>query len=376
MRPVTARLIGMAALAAVVVLCVRIHAPRIEAALAARAQQVAAEQQADWAAITADGRDIVIRGVAPDLDAGERLQAAIASIPGVRSASLVAGGAKATDAVAPAEPKFVARHAAAGAPVVVMGTLPDGIGLQMLTAASPSDDVVIENGGLESTSADLKGAPELLAAVTGAAALLDGGQIELTTADITVSGTDIDGATASAIREKLSPFLGLGYNLVMVGADAPHPEAAATTLPLSTTMLEEDDGADAASSDDTLAGCQQRLDAMVARQGIRFRNGSAALLRDSRALLDDIATTLNACPATSITITGHTDSRGAVDANLALSERRAATVGDYLAEHGVERRRITTRGVGEMEPVADNATAEGRARNRRIEITLEEGVEQ
>ena len=375
MRPVTARLIGMGALAVVVVLCVRIHAPRIEAALAARAQQAAAQQQADWAAITADGRDIVIRGVAPDADSGERLQAAIASIPGVRSVSFVAGGAGAKDAVAPAEPRFIASHAVAGAPVVVTGVVPGGIDLEMLTAASPSDDVVIENGGLESTSAHLKGAPELLAAVTGVAALLDGGQIELTTADITVSGTDIDGATASAIREKLSPFLGLGYNLVMVGADLPRPEAA-TTLPLSTTMSEKDDGDDAASSDDTLASCQQRLDSMLARRGIRFRNGSAALRRDSRALLDDIATTLNACPATSIIITGHTDSRGAVDANLALSERRAATVGDYLAEHGVERRRITTRGVGEMEPVADNATAEGRARNRRIEITLEEGVEQ
>ncbi len=374
MRPVTARLIGMAALAVVLVLCVRIHAPRIEAALAARAQQAAAEQQADWAVIAADGRDIVIRGVAPDADAGERLQAAIASIPGVRSASLVAGGAKATDAVAPAEPKFVASHAAAGAPVVVMGALPDGIGLEMLTAASPSDGVVIENGGLESTSAHLKGAPDLLAAVTGAAALLDGGQIELTTADITVSGTDLDGATASAIREKLSPFLGLGYNLVMVGADSSHPEAAATTLP--TTMSEEDNGVDAIPSDDTLAGCRERLDAMLARRGIRFRNGSAALRHDSRALLDDIATTLKACPTTAITITGHTDSRGAADANLVLSERRAAAVGDYLAEHGVERRRITTRGVGEMEPVADNATAEGRARNRRIEITLEERVEQ
>ena len=374
MRPVTARLIGMAALAAVAVLCVWIHAPRIEAALAARAQQVATEQQADWAAVAADGRDIVIRGVAPDADSGERLQAAIASIPGIRSVSLVAddAGAKAPDT--PPEPKFVASHAAADAPVVVTGTVPEGTGVEMLTAASPSADVVVENGGLESTSAHLKGAPELLAAATGAAALLDGGQIDITPEDITVSGTDIDGATANAIREKLSPFLGLGYNLVMVGAGSPQPESAATTLPMPAAISGEDDGA--ASSDDTLAGCQQRLDALLARQGIRFRNGSAALLRDSRMLLDDIATTLNACPATVITITGHTDSRGAADANLALSERRAAAVSDYLAEQGVERDRMTTRGVGETEPVADNATAEGRARNRRIEITLEEGVEQ
>lgn len=73
----------------------------------------------------------------------------------------------------------------------------------------------------------------------------------------------------------------------------------------------------------------------------------------------------------SIRIIGHTDSRGSEEYNQALSEKRAQAVADYLVGKGVSPERLTVEGMGESQPVADNATAEGRAENRRVEIEFE-----
>jgi outer membrane protein OmpA-like peptidoglycan-associated protein len=73
---------------------------------------------------------------------------------------------------------------------------------------------------------------------------------------------------------------------------------------------------------------------------------------------------------TVIEVVGHTDSTGAADYNQALSERRAATVATYVNSRGIDRQRILAFGRGLTQPIADNSTADGRARNRRVELTL------
>ncbi len=73
---------------------------------------------------------------------------------------------------------------------------------------------------------------------------------------------------------------------------------------------------------------------------------------------------------TIIVTAGHTDSKGSDSYNQLLSERRATTVAGYLRHKGVVEARLETIGFGEAQPVADNATAEGRALNRRVEISL------
>ena len=76
-------------------------------------------------------------------------------------------------------------------------------------------------------------------------------------------------------------------------------------------------------------------------------------------------------PSMTITIRGHTDSDGPDDYNMQLSQDRADAVGAYFAGAGIPPERITAVGVGESEPVESNDTAEGRARNRRVEFSLE-----
>jgi outer membrane protein OmpA-like peptidoglycan-associated protein len=86
--------------------------------------------------------------------------------------------------------------------------------------------------------------------------------------------------------------------------------------------------------------------------------------------LDSICAVLQKFDKTVVEIAGHSDSGGSAEHNHALSERRAAAVAGYLQGRGVARTRIAMVGVGESQPVASNATADGRARNRRVELIL------
>lgn len=88
-------------------------------------------------------------------------------------------------------------------------------------------------------------------------------------------------------------------------------------------------------------------------------------------VLADVARTLNAYPQTTIDVVGHADSSGPDDYNQTLSERRASAVAGYLTgPGGVLVDRVFVAGMGERAPIADNATAAGRAQNRRVEIIL------
>lgn len=105
---------------------------------------------------------------------------------------------------------------------------------------------------------------------------------------------------------------------------------------------------------------------------ISFDTDSFAIKSQLRGVLDPFATSLQGDPNTRITVIGHTDSTGSDQHNNTLSIERAQSVRDYLAARGVSPTRVRTEGRGEREPVADNATDSGRARNRRVEIFLAE----
>lgn len=103
---------------------------------------------------------------------------------------------------------------------------------------------------------------------------------------------------------------------------------------------------------------------------VTFGFDSSELTMSARNALNDVASILTQYDDTRVNIGGHTDSTGNADYNQRLSERRAEAVGNYLAQSGVARNRLSMTGYGENQPVASNATEEGRAQNRRVEITL------
>jgi outer membrane protein OmpA-like peptidoglycan-associated protein len=103
---------------------------------------------------------------------------------------------------------------------------------------------------------------------------------------------------------------------------------------------------------------------------VLFATGSAALRPDLDRELRSIAANLISYPSSNIEVVGHTDDVGAAAANQDLSERRAYSVANVLVGAGVPSRRISTYGRGEDQPVASNASAGGRAMNRRVEIII------
>jgi outer membrane protein OmpA-like peptidoglycan-associated protein len=105
---------------------------------------------------------------------------------------------------------------------------------------------------------------------------------------------------------------------------------------------------------------------------ISFDVGRSNIKSDFAGVLNQFAGTLNANPTTSLAIIGHTDSTGSDAINNPLSQDRANSTRDYLVSRGVAATRIATEARGSREPVADNSTAAGRAKNRRVEIFVAE----
>jgi len=108
----------------------------------------------------------------------------------------------------------------------------------------------------------------------------------------------------------------------------------------------------------------------VAAKNIFFATGSYKLLPKSFKSLDEVATIMKSDDLYQIQIDGHTDSQGDDAKNQTLSENRAKAVRDYLISKGVPEGRTASTGYGETKPIADNKTAAGRAKNRRVELTV------
>lgn len=112
--------------------------------------------------------------------------------------------------------------------------------------------------------------------------------------------------------------------------------------------------------------CAAKLERMVRETPLDFDTGSAKIAEASLPVLGLLAERLARCTGDPIEIGGHTDSQGAEDLNQRISEARAESVRTALLDRGVPLARLIARGYGETEPIADNQTEAGRARNRRI----------
>ena len=108
----------------------------------------------------------------------------------------------------------------------------------------------------------------------------------------------------------------------------------------------------------------------LAMRAVQFESGKGVLLASSNSILDQIASIMMEYPAYQLIISGHTDDVGDEKANLRLSEERAKACFEYLRDKGVPLSRLSYAGYGESQPVADNASPEGRALNRRVEFDL------
>jgi OmpA-OmpF porin, OOP family len=112
------------------------------------------------------------------------------------------------------------------------------------------------------------------------------------------------------------------------------------------------------------------LDAALANRIIEFESGKATLTDSGKSILDQMAVALQKLKGLRVEVIGHTDNAGSRAGNLSLSQARAEAVKEYVVARGISAELIAVSGEGPDRPVADNATPEGRARNRRIEFKV------
>jgi OOP family OmpA-OmpF porin len=103
-------------------------------------------------------------------------------------------------------------------------------------------------------------------------------------------------------------------------------------------------------------------------RGVQFATAKYTIRPSSYPILDQVVEVLSKNPSLRVEVDGHTDSTGSAAFNQTLSEQRAEAVLEYFVSKGISRGRLTARGFGPRNPVASNATAEGRAQNRRVEL--------
>jgi OOP family OmpA-OmpF porin len=118
------------------------------------------------------------------------------------------------------------------------------------------------------------------------------------------------------------------------------------------------------------AAGQDQVDAALANRIIEFETGSSNLTSQGKKVLEELSPVLKGLSGRRFEIIGHTDSLGARTANIALSAARADAVRTHLVAQGVAESVLMTSGFGPDRPIAENTTAEGRARNRRIELRV------
>lgn len=111
-------------------------------------------------------------------------------------------------------------------------------------------------------------------------------------------------------------------------------------------------------------GCPIKIDVVL--EGVTFETNSAVLTTTSRPVLDEVAKGLKVHHRLKVEVQGHTDSTGSAVYNMSLSQRRADAVRDYLVSQDVPAGQLSAKGYGKTQPVASNATAAGRAQNRRV----------
>jgi outer membrane protein len=194
--------------------------------------------------------------------------------------------------------------------------------------------------------------------------------------DAELSGPEINGDLGEV---EIDPFvyqLQIGYRFAKAKpapapepAPAPAPEPAPAPAPVDTDgdgVVDADDQCPDTPKGDRVGSHGCSCD--VTRQ-VQFAFDSAELTEAGKMVLDEVVTTLERLKFISGTVVGHTDSIGSDAYNQALSERRAQAVVSYLESRGIPAGRLTAKGAGESQPIADNGTEEGRALNRRVVLT-------
>ena len=280
-----------------------------------------------------------LSGMARELGGREAIAAALRNLP--------EGFSVERNAIEAPAYIFQANKDPVGARLTLSGYVPDNDVHAAIVAAAKRkffNEQVVDN--LKASLGAPGGFAKGIAAALGALSRLSTGSLTVSDIDVKLAGDALYDAAIDQIRSTLSADLPQGWH---AAADiSMKPPASSVDPPV----------------------CQQLFSELLAKAKIRFESGKATIDPDSSGLLDNMIETAMRCPSASIEVGGHTDSDGDEAGNLALSQRRAQAVVDYLVKAGIPADRLTAVGYGQSQPVASNDTDQGKAQNRRIEFVV------
>ena len=402
-------LLGLLALGIFSFLCIRAHVPVIEKDLASRAGQTLDSQGMHWANASAEGRVLQLAGVAPSAALRDQAEDAVQGLWGVQAVHNQLQ-------VAPAAAQELAQADQGSASVTPAASA-------SLEATPPTGSIptVRADAGssLEAPAAGEVTAPDISPPAVppaGSASLPDVSTPDVTA--VTTAATELATSAASAVTPPAVPPAGSASLPDVSTPDVTDmAKKAASTIPIppgvpavpavaspSAPDVSALEGTDvAAVSPDTAAiasatpaantpsapatptgsvktaaiespstgSCQQELNNLLSQKSILFRISSATIRRESFTLLNQLANICTRCANARVEIAGHTDSDGDETSNQKLGLARAQSVVRYLTRKGIGADRLFPVGYGESQPIADNATWDGRQKNRRIEFTLQ-----
>jgi OOP family OmpA-OmpF porin len=263
--------------------------------------------------------------------------------------TVAAGGTTTTTTVAPGQALQVSANVD-GRTISLTGTVASDAEKKLVLDAAAAafgpanvaDQVVVSNGVRDEPSA---GALVLFSQYLGLMGRdLDQGSAQVSGTTMAVAGTGFTKESAAALAGELEKYRTAAGLTVSGSVAEPTPPDA--------------------------AGLQANLSDISGRSSINFASGSAQLDAPSQQVLDVAAQSILAGPVAAVEIGGHTDSEGTETNNQRLSLQRAEAVRTYLITKGVAAPRLVAKGFGSTVPIADNATPEGRAQNRRIEFVV------
>lgn len=204
--------------------------------------------------------------------------------------------------------------------------------------------------------------------LVGIAALaeLTQGRLEVTPDQVSVSGAGSEPSVNATVAALLTAKVGDGAAVDVHYKAQPIPAPAAGGDPEAFSPIARGGAGSATADPAAVAACAEEIAAILETSSIEFSTGSSEIEAESRGIILAIADVLRACPGASFEIAGYTDSQGRAEVNQRLSAERAEAVAEELRAAELPGLELTATGYGAADPIADNATAEGRARNRRI----------
>jgi len=313
-------------------------APEIQQDIQLRAAAAIADAGYDDVTVSADGRDLSLRGEAANQESVAKVSNIASAVRGVRVVH---------NEVSLAAP-YVTTFCKDESSISLSGEVPDDDARNafperardMFRYFEVDDTLTVRRHSLE-------GFRRFMDQALIELGQLDAGCITLTGRDLLIKGSIRNERAVSGVKARISALGDLGFQT--------HYDLALPVL-----------------SEQALA-CQTEANKRIStHETVLFSFDSDVIHEIGRHLLDEVVEISQLCPDVDVLVVGHTDSTGDREYNIGLGKRRAEAVVEYLVLKGVEAERLTPVGLGFSQPIADNSSDEGRAENRRIEFRARE----